>query len=144
VEPESKVTLKPKAKVVQTADSDGNPNGYLMELKKDHKGRTATYLTVAAPGCFKGYHLHLVRAAHYICLRGEICIVTFEPGLRKETVLGPGGKLHIPPNIPTGLRNDTEEEAWIVNFPMPHYDPALQGEQVEYDEEGAREWAGLD
>ena len=41
-------------------------------------------------------------------------------------------RLFIPPNVATGLENIGDEEAWLVNYPDPPYDPSLNDEQVEY------------
>ena len=43
-------------------------------------------------------------------------------------------RLFIPPNVATGLHNIGDEEAWLVNYPDPPYDPGLKDEQVEYTE----------
>jgi dTDP-4-dehydrorhamnose 3,5-epimerase-like enzyme len=123
------------AKRVVTYDHDGNENGWLLELYKD--GRLTTgYLTAAAPGAFKGYHLHRVRAARYVCVRGRMRIILFVGGKRQEHLLDASKpeRLHIPANVPTGLQNVGDEEAWLINFPDPPYDPELKDEQVEYSE----------
>ena len=36
------------------------------------------------------------------------------------------------PNVATGLENIGDEEAWLINYPDPPYDPDLKDEQVEY------------
>jgi hypothetical protein len=47
--------------------------------------------------------------------------------------------LHRP--IATGLQNIGEEEAWLINYPDPAYDPDLSDEQVEYTRKSLRqEW----
>jgi len=43
--------------------------------------------------------------------------------------------LFIPPNVPTGLLNIGQEEAWMINYPDPAYDPELKDEQVDFTEE---------
>lgn len=128
-----------KAKKVVTYDGQGNPNGFLIELEK--KGEfTSSYLTAAYPGCFKGYHLHRVRAANYVCIRGTIKIILYTQAGREEHVLSADRpeRLYIPPGVPTGLCNQGTEEAWIVNHPDPYYDPALKDEQVDFTEEECR------
>lgn len=124
------------AKRVVTYDHDGNENGWLLELYKDGR-RTTAYLTAAAPGAFKGYHLHRVRAARYVCVRGRMKIILYVNGHRQEHVLNAGSpqRLFIPPNTATGLQNIGDEEAWLINYPDPPYDPALSDEQVEYTQE---------
>ena len=44
-------------------------------------------------------------------------------------------RLFIPKDIATGLENIGDEDAWMVNYPDPAYDPTLTDEQVEYTEE---------
>ena len=126
---------KEPAKKVTTFDHGGNENGWLIELYMDG-GRTTAYLTAAAPGAFKGYHLHRVRAARYVCVRGRMKIILYVDGKRQEHVLDAAmpERLFIPPNVATGLQNIGDEEAWLVNYPDPPYDPALKDEQVEYSE----------
>jgi dTDP-4-dehydrorhamnose 3,5-epimerase-like enzyme len=121
------------AKRVTTFDHDGNENGWLVELYKDG-AKTIAYLTAAAPGAFKGYHLHRIRAARYVCIRGRMKIITYADGRRDEHVLDAAipQRLFIPPNVATGLQNIGDEEAWLINYPDPPYDPGIEDEQVEY------------
>nr|AOS95343.1 dTDP-4-dehydrorhamnose 3,5-epimerase [uncultured bacterium] len=128
------VRLEP-AKKVTTFAHDGSENGFLVELFKDG-AKTTAYLTAAAPGAFKGYHLHRVRAARYVCLRGQMKIIVYIDGKRIEHVLDATRpeRLFIPANVATGLQNIGDEEAWLINYPDPPYDPQLRDEQVEYTE----------
>ena len=123
------------AKKVTTFDHAGHENGWLIELYKDG-AKTTAYLTAASPGAFKGYHLHRVRAARYVCVRGRMKIILYVNGKRQEHVLDAAKpqRLFIPPNVATGLENIGDEEAWLVNYPDPPYDPDLKDEQVEYTE----------
>lgn len=131
------------AKRVQTKDHSGNPNGFLIELFKDPETgqKTEVYLTAATPGAFKGYHLHRVRAARYIALKGKMKITTYSHDGSKwektETILDSANptRMYIPKDVATGLENIGMEEAWLVNYPDPPYDPSLVDEQVEYTEE---------
>jgi dTDP-4-dehydrorhamnose 3,5-epimerase-like enzyme len=127
--------LAEPAKKVITYDHDGNENGWLVELYKDGE-KTTAYLTAAKPGAFKGYHLHRVRAARYVCVRGRMKIILYSQGKRQEHVLDAAEprRLFIPNNVATGLENIGDEEAWLINFPDPPYDPNLKDEQVEYTE----------
>lgn len=123
------------AKKVTTFAHDGSVNGWLIELYKDGD-KTTAYLTAAAPGAFKGYHLHRLRAARYVCVRGSMKIILYVDGKREEHLLDAADprRLFIPANVATGLHNIGEEEAWLINYPDPAYDPALKDEQVEYTE----------
>lgn len=138
----SNVKLEP-AKKVPTKDHSGNENGFLIELFKDKEtgNKTEVYLTAATPGAFKGYHLHRVRAARYVALKGKMNIITYEQEngawVRSEHLLDAANpqRLFIPKDVATGLENVGDEEAWMVNYPDPAYDPSLTDEQVEYTQE---------
>ncbi len=123
------------AKKVTTFDHSGSENGFLIELYKDGE-KTTAYLTATTPGSFKGYHLHRVRAARYVCVRGKMKITLIKPGTKEkeEYILDASSpqRLFIPKDIATGLENIGDEEAWLVNYPDPPYDPSLKDEQVEY------------
>lgn len=125
---------KETVKKVFTYDLSGKENGFLMELYKDGD-KTVAYLTAAAPGAFKGYHLHKVRAARYVCIKGKMKIILYVQGKREEHILSVGERLFIPNNTPTGLENIGLEEAWLINYPDPPYDPNLAGEQVDFTQE---------
>ena len=129
-----------QAKKVGTKDHSGQDNGFLIELFKDISNlKTEVYLAATNPGMFKGYHLHRVRAARYVCLKGKMKITLYKPGTaKKEEYILEAEKpqrLFIPKNIATGLLNIGNEVAWLVNYPDPAYDPHLKDEQVEYSEE---------
>lgn len=135
----SKIKVE-KAKKVQTFNIDRNENGWLMELFKDKKTglKTEIYLSAALPGAFKGYHLHRIRAARYVCLKGRMKIIMYErikgEWVKTEHTLDAKvpERLFIPKNTATGLMNIGDEEGWLVNYPDPAYDPSLKDEQVEY------------
>jgi dTDP-4-dehydrorhamnose 3,5-epimerase-like enzyme len=119
-------------KKVTTADSAGAPNGFLIELYKNGS-QTTVYLTATLPKAFKGYHLHTVRASHLVCLKGRMKITVVEGPQRVEHVLDGATpeRLLIPTGVWIGYENVGDEEAWMVNFPRPAYDPSLKGEQQE-------------
>lgn len=128
------------AKKVTTFDIDRKENGWLMELFKDKETGTKTevYLSAALPSAFKGYHLHRIRAARYVCLKGKMKIITYErendQWVKSEHILDGANptRLFIPKDTATGLENIGTEDAWMVNYPDPAYDPGLKDEQVEY------------
>src|ERR1700722_13415727 len=102
----TKVTTQ-DAKKVLTYDSAGKQNGWLMELYKDKETgqKTEAYLTAALPGAFKGYHLHRVRAARYVAVKGKMKISTYshENGkwVKTENILEAGipQRMFIPKNV---------------------------------------------
>ena len=119
-------------KKATTADSAGALNGFLIELYKDGP-KTTVYLTAAFPKAFKGYHLHTVRESHIVCLKGRMKISIVEGSQRVEHVLDGAApeRLLIPTGVWIGYENVGDEEAWMLNFPRPAYDPVLQAEQRE-------------
>ncbi|MDE2311838.1 MAG: WxcM-like domain-containing protein [Patescibacteria group bacterium] len=131
------------AKKVLTYDAQGRQNGWLMELYKDKETgqKTEAYLTAALPGAFKGYHLHRVRAARYVAVKGRMRIICYRQQNNEwkpeEFILSADQpqRLFIPKNVATGLENIGSEEAWLINYPDPAYDPSLKDEQVEYTKE---------
>ncbi len=136
--------LEEGVKKVTTFDHEKNENGFLIEMFKS-ADKTEVYLSAAKPGAFKGYHLHRVRAARYVCLRGKMKIILYvqqvtdgkTTWVREEHLLEASEpkRLFIPKNIATGLENIGDEEGWLVNYPDPAYDPSLTDEQVEYTQE---------
>lgn len=130
------------AKKIITYDLDGNENGYLIELSKIGR-KTTAYLTVAYPGCFKGYHLHKVRESNYTVIKGKVKVILWTTYRKEEYSLLTNDKLHIPINVPTGIKNESDDEVWLVNFPDPPYDPLLKDEQIDFNEESVQEWVSL-
>lgn len=122
-----------QCKKVSTYDLEGQENGFLQEMFIN-EGKTLCYLSCAKPGAFKGYHLHRVRGARYVCVKGIMKVILYVNGKREEYILSVDNRkrLHIPPNVPTGLENIGKEDAWLINLPDPPYDPELKGEQVDY------------
>ena len=125
-----------KAKKVPTFDLNKQENGFLTELFKDGE-KTVVYLSALKIGAFKGYHLHRIRTARYMCVKGRIKIILYKDKKREEYILDAAepSRLFIPNNIATGLQNIGNEEAWLINYPEPPYDPNHKDEQVEYTQE---------
>ena len=125
-----------KAKKVLTLGPNKQENGSLTELFRDGE-KTVVYLSALKVGAFKGYHLHRIRAARYMCVKGKVKMILYKDKKREEHILEAENpmRLHIPNNIATGLQNIGEEEAWLINYPDPPYDPSLKDEQVEYTQE---------
>ena len=132
-------------KIKTYADKDKlNENGCLIELSKEGD-KTLAYLTTISPKGFKGYHLHKIREANYVCIKGKIKIQLYDiqNKIKQEVILDSEKqqKLHIPINIATGLENICDEEVWLINFPNPPYEPRHLEihEQVEYTRERLEE-----
>lgn len=132
----TEVKIEEVKKVLTYGVASREENGFLVELLKDND-KTVAYLTATKPGAFKGYHEHTARASRYVCLKGIMRIILCVNGKRQEHVLSADKpqRLTIPPHTPTGLENIGSEEAWLVNFPIPYYDPNLKDEQIDYTRE---------
>jgi len=124
-----------KAKKVPTYDLEKRDNGFLTELFKEGD-KTIMYLSTLKVDAFKGYHLHRIRNAHYICVKGKVKIILYKDGNREEHILDSDNpsRLFVPNNVATGLQNIGKDEAWLINHPSPPYDPNLKDEQIEYTE----------
>lgn len=119
-------------KVTTYAADSKDENGRLIELFKDGD-KTVLYLTVAKPGAFKGYHLHRIRESRYVCLKGKVKITVVDGKEKTEHTLDASApeRLFLPTNVYIGIENIGEEEAWLVNYPNPPYDPSLKDEQLD-------------
>ncbi len=108
------------------------PNGSLVELLKDGE-KTTLYMTITAPGAFKGYHLHQLRRGRLVCLKGKAKITVVEGTAKREFLLDAARpeRLFLPTQVYIGIENIGEEEAWLLNCPDPPYDPRLANEQLE-------------
>lgn len=122
-------------KVVKTRDLKGGINGSIIELYKDGE-KTIAYITTIMPGTFKGFHLHRVRKGQYVCIKGRVKITLYKPGTKKhgKHILDAKKpqRLFIPVDVAAGIESIGDQEAWIINYTDPPYDPALKDEQIEY------------
>ncbi len=128
---------KEPCKKVTTFDvKTKEPNGHLIELYKDND-KTVVYLSAASPGAFKGYHLHTVRKSHYVPIKGKMKVTIISGGEKEEHILDSASpeRLLLPTNVYIGLENIGSEDAWLINFPDPAYDPTLRGEQLDKSRE---------
>ena len=117
--------------IIPTKDQQGNPNGYLQLLwnaneQPDYRP-DQVYLTVIAPGCCKGPHLHRKRRGWFHVIKGRVAIVINGVEFQLERSVGP---LLVPPGLAACLYNVGQGEAWIINMPSPAYDPNDPDEHV--------------
>lgn len=130
----SEIKPQPRKKVITYDVITREPNGHLIELYKNDK-KTVCYLTAAKPGAFKGYHLHTIRESDYVCLRGKMKITVVSPDKKTKKIITLDAtkpeRLLLPTNVYIGLENIGNDEAWLVNFPHPAFDPDLTGEQID-------------
>ncbi len=134
-----KTELESLKKVI-TKDLEGNINGTLIELLKEDE-KTLAYLTTILPGKVKGYYLHKIRECNYICIKGKVDVIIYdleEKNKQKFTLNSENPqKLKILTNLAAGFENHYEEEAFLINFPNPPYDPEHSkiGERIKYSKE---------
>lgn len=126
------VRKEPCKKVPTYAAETKEVNGHLIELFKDGD-KTTVYMTAALPKAFKGYHLHQVRRGRIVCLRGRVKFTVVDGTEKVEHLLDAATpeRLFLPKNVYIGIENVGDDEAWLINFPDPAYDPSLKDEQLE-------------
>jgi dTDP-4-dehydrorhamnose 3,5-epimerase-like enzyme len=120
---------------IPTRGSDGANNGRVIELWKEGK-KTTAYVTVTAPGQMKGFHLHQRRTCRFVPVRGRLTVILVSRGSKTNITLDSAHpqRLIVPPGICIGLKNTEKEEAWLLNLPIPAYDPDDDTEQLELSE----------
>ena len=123
--------------IIPTKDQQGNPNGYLHLLwnanEQPDMRPDQVYLTVIAPGCCKGPHLHYKRRGWFHVIKGEVAVRVetrlADPYIDKRLVCR-GDWISVPAGYGCCLYNIGQGEAWVVNMPSPAYDPNDPDEHV--------------
>jgi dTDP-4-dehydrorhamnose 3,5-epimerase-like enzyme len=127
-----KDTLKiKKAKKVDTKDSHGKPNGFLLELVSDRDNFTKhikgqMYLSVAALGDTKGYHMHARSDYYVICVKGKVQEIVYKDNDSKEIIeMGDGDfkLMELPRGCPHAVVNIGSEPAYMLMYRYPAWDP---------------------
>ena len=113
-------------------------NGYLVPLYNVHDGFFAlgqepqqVYLTVVAPGCIKGPHLHFIRTGYFTCIKGNVRIVVKIDGKYQEYLSGEDHEylsVEIPRGVPAALENIGNSDAFVLNMPTPAWTPQMNDE----------------
>jgi dTDP-4-dehydrorhamnose 3,5-epimerase len=89
------------------------------------------YVTSAYPGVVKGWHYHKKQWDSFVCVRGLMKVVLYDPregsstkGIVNEFFIGERNPLQvkIPPYVYHGFKCVGTEEALIVNVPTEMYD----------------------
>lgn len=126
-------------KVITKDGKTGLPNGFLVEIVSAKDGWTEqikgqVYMTTVPPGVFKGFHIHQKKIDHFTCVRGNVFVVTYEDGEYREYPSGEKGfcTVKVPPKVPHGLYNFGDEEAYVINYCYPPYDPS-DPDQTEWE-----------
>lgn len=108
-----------------TTGKDGNPNGWLLPIwnatQSDYRPEQV-YLTVVSPASVKGPHLHLIRAGRFVCVKGNVRIVTrqWDTYASHETGDVAGfNVVNVPPGMACAIYNVGDEDAYVLNMPSP-------------------------
>lgn len=132
-------------KQIPTKDSDGKPNGFVIPIYNNLDGHVAAaqqphqvYLTVVAPGTYKGPHLHMKRWGLFCCIRGKGKVVVRTETGYEEYLTGEGHQfttIQVPAGTPAALQNVGEEDAYFINMPSPAWHVDDQDEHpVSFDD----------
>ena len=124
------IKIKP-CKKIETFDAEKKKNSWLLELISDRDGFTKhiqgqAYLTVAAPGYFKGFHLHALADYFVTCIKGRIQhIIYTSKDSKHEIEMGDGDfkTVFLPKGFPHGIKNIGEGDAHILIYRYPSWDP---------------------
>lgn len=82
------------------------------------------YLTTAYPGVVKAWHYHRLQTDHFVCVRGMMKVVLYDPredsptrGLINEFFIGDWNPMliQIPPGVYHGFKCVSEHEAIVIN-----------------------------
>ena len=109
--------------------------GLLMEMMRDDdeffQKFGQVYLSVVYPGVVKGWHYHKKQTDHFICVRGQMKVVLYDPredsptrGMVNEFVIGDHAPflIEIPNLVYHGFKCISEHEAIVVNYTTECYD----------------------
>lgn len=121
--------------IIPTKDQQGNPNGYLQLLwnanEQPDMRPDQVYLTVIAPGCCKGPHLHHKRRGWFHVIKGQVSILVGDDSGPLEYICTRSSQgVLVESGKPACLYNVGQGEAWIINMPSPAYDPNDPDEHV--------------
>src|SRR5204863_7014800 len=120
---------------IQTKDSQGKPNGYLIPIYNVHDGflpETRTpqqvYMTVIAEGTAKCPHLHFIRTGFFTCIKGNVKIVANTQTGFEEYLSGENHQyrsIEVPAGTPALIINLGEGPAYVLNMPHPAWTPDM-------------------
>ncbi len=124
-----------------TKDKDDLINGFLIPIYNEKENffkhgeePKQVYLTVVAPGCIKGPHLHKIRKGFFTCVKGDVRIVLKINGSYVEYFSGDNYKflsIEVPTNVPAAIQNIGKEDAYVLNMPSPAWDPNMDDEYTD-------------
>lgn len=108
--------------------------GFLMEILRSDdeifEKFGQIYLTAVNPGYVKGWHYHKKQNDHFICVKGKVKVVLYDPrsksstkGQIQEFFLSYDNPLlvKIPRGVYHGFETDCNEISFIINIPTELY-----------------------
>jgi len=121
-----------------TRDHAGLTNGFLIPIYNINDGLfepgqepQQVYLTVVAPRCTKGPHLHYIRTGFFTCIKGNVRIVVKIGDEYREYYSGEAYhylSIEIPVGVPALIQNLGEDDAFVLNMPYPAWRPDMNDE----------------
>lgn len=134
--------LTKSCKKVYTVSQNQKSNGWILEIASDKDNFTKyikgqVYLTVVSPGEQKGFHNHKIKTNHITCIKGFLTVGIYDGKKIHNFKIGEDNfkTILIPPNFPLALFNRGTEDAYVINYCFPAYDP-----QVKEQEEISMDW----
>jgi len=129
----NKIIVTPHRRI-DTKDSGGKSNGWLLEINSDRDGFTdhiqgQTYLTVAAPGLFKGYHAHALADYFVTCIKGKIREIVYtnkDSKMVTETGDEDFKTIFVPKGCPHAIENIGAEDAYVLIYRYPSWSPDVK------------------
>lgn len=129
-----------KHRKFNTNGPDGKSNGYLIPIYNfneyffdpGHEPQQV-YLTVVAPGCLKGPHLHHIRTGFFTCIKGNVKIIVKIDDQYNEYYSGEDYdylSVEIPTGIPAVIQNISKVEAFVLNMPNPAWTADMKDEHT--------------
>ena len=121
-----------------TRNQKGESTGYLVPIFNVHDGffdlgsePKQVYLTVVAPRCIKGPHLHYLRTGFFTCIKGNVRIVLKLDNAYCEYFSGEDHQylsIEVPVGVPAVIQNICDDEAFVLNMPNPAWTPDMNDE----------------
>lgn len=119
---------------VKKLKSIKDERGFLMEILRNDDGIFErfgqTYLTAVNPGYVKGWHFHKKQTDYFVCVKGKVKVVLYDPRPESETK----GEIQefflsfdnpmlvkIPTGVYHGFEADCNEISFILNIPTELY-----------------------
>lgn len=125
-------------KRINTKDSHGNRNGWLLEVLSERDNfvdnlKGQVYLTIVNAGQEKGFHVHTKATYHVCCILGNIKSILYLDQSRKREISMGGDNLVVikmEPGVAHLMKNIGNEPAYVLVYRYPAWSPA-EKEQID-------------